>query len=152
MAKSSQDSALSNNTNVFTKGLNKDSDPSFIGEGMWTHARNAVNNTIEGDVGTLSNETSNFKCPAGLNPGETMLVAPGSKYIIGTIYLYSDKWVIFTVGYNALNVPVMSEVGLLEEERCIYRPIVQAKCLNFNVNNLISRKYVPLSTSPSSIH
>jgi len=138
MAKSSQDSALSNNTNVFTKGLNKDSDPSFIGEGMWTHARNAVNNTIEGDIGTLSNEISNFKCPIGLNPGETMLVAPGSKHIIGTIYLYSDKWVIFTVGYNALNIPVMSEVGLLEEERCIYRPIVQAKCLNFNVNNLIT--------------
>jgi hypothetical protein len=32
----------------------------------------------------------------------------------------------------------MSEIGLLEEERCIYRPIVQAKCLNFNVNNLIT--------------
>ena len=138
MAKSNQDSALSNNTNVFTKGLNKDSDPAFIGEGMWTHARNAVNNTIEGDVGTLSNETSNFKCPAGLNPGETMVPAVGPKYIIGAIYLYSDKWVIFTVGYNALNIPIMSEIGLLEEERCIYRPIVQDACLNFNVNNLLT--------------
>jgi hypothetical protein len=57
MAKSNQDSAISNNINLFNKGLNKDTDPSFIGEGMWTHARNAVNNTIEGDVGTLSNES-----------------------------------------------------------------------------------------------
>jgi hypothetical protein len=39
---------LSNN---FIKGLNKDSEPSFVQEGMWTHARNVVNNTIEGDVG-----------------------------------------------------------------------------------------------------
>ena len=135
MAKSNQDSAISSNTNVFNKGLNKDADPSFIGEGMWTHARNAVNNTIEGDVGTLSNEESNFLCAT---TGSTMLTAVGPKYIIGTIYLYSDKWIIFTVGYNALNKPVMSEIGLLEEERCIYRPIVQDACLNFNVNNLIS--------------
>ena len=42
-------------TNTFVKGLNKDSDPSFVSEGMWTHARNAVNNTDEGNIGTLSN-------------------------------------------------------------------------------------------------
>ena len=32
-------------TNAFVKGLNKDSDPSFVSEGMWTHAINVVNNT-----------------------------------------------------------------------------------------------------------
>ena len=41
-------------TSSFIKGLNKDSDPSFVSEGMWTHAVNAVNNTIEGDIGTVS--------------------------------------------------------------------------------------------------
>ena len=46
----------------FTKGLNKDSDPSFVQDGMWTYARNAVNNTVEGDLGAISNETSNFLC------------------------------------------------------------------------------------------
>ena len=49
-------------TNSFTKGLNKDSDPSFVSPGMWTHAINIVNNTREGDVSTLSNESSNFLC------------------------------------------------------------------------------------------
>ena len=49
-------------TNTFIKGLHKDSDPAFIQEGMWSYARNAVNNTIEGDVGTLSNEASNALC------------------------------------------------------------------------------------------
>ena len=49
-------------TNSFTKGLNKDSDPSYVEEGLWTHARNAVNNTVEGSVGTLSNEDSNYLC------------------------------------------------------------------------------------------
>ena len=45
-----------NITRTFTKGLNKDSDPTFVDEGMWTHARNVVNNTEEGNLGTLSNE------------------------------------------------------------------------------------------------
>ena len=49
-------------THTFVKGLNKDSDPSFVSEGMWIHARNATNNTSEGNLGTLSNEASNILC------------------------------------------------------------------------------------------
>jgi hypothetical protein len=55
MAKNIQNTSQSA-TNTFIKGLNKDSDASFVQEGMWTHARNAVNNTEEGNLGTLSNE------------------------------------------------------------------------------------------------
>ena len=78
-------------TNSFTKGLNKDSDPSFVTEGMWTHAINVVNNTSEGDVGTLSNETSNILCAT---VGRTMPITAVNKYIIGAIYLFSDKWIV----------------------------------------------------------
>ena len=60
MAKQGFNDASQNKTNTFLKGLNKDSDPSFVNEGMWTHARNASNNTREGDLATLSNETSNI--------------------------------------------------------------------------------------------
>ena len=84
-------------SNSFTKGLNKDSDPSFVSEGMWTHARNIVNNTIEGDVGTLSNEISNVLCGT---TGRSMPPTVVEKYIIGAIYLYSDKWAIFTAGHG----------------------------------------------------
>jgi len=119
----------------FTKGLNKDSDPSFVTEGMWTHAVNAVNNTVEGDIGTLSNEISNFLCGT---TGATMPVTATKKYIIGAVYLYSDKWIIFTAGHNYFGQRVMSEIGLLEEDVCRYRPIVQDACLNFDKRYLIS--------------
>ena len=126
-------------TTSFTKGLNKDSDPTFITDGMWTHARNTVNNTAEGDVGTLSNESSNFLCATA---GSTMpalgIYGTTKRYIIGGIHLYSDKWIIFTVGHNQIGVPILSEIGLLEEERCIYRPIVQDACLKFDKRFLIS--------------
>ena len=121
-------------TETFIKGLNKDSDPSFVTDGMWTHARNAVNNTAEGDLGTISNEAANYIC--GIS-GET--ITNGKKVIVGTIHLYSDKWVIFT----AVHVPgqlasINSEIGLFEEDVCRYRPIVQDPCLNLNELNLIT--------------
>ena len=132
----------------FVKGLNKDSDPTYIQEGMWTHARNVVNNSIEGDIGSLSNQASNFKCPKDFPPGITMPQwtppngTPGKKvvarYIIGVIHLFSDKWIIFTAGHNNTGQPVMSEIGLLEEERCMYRPLVQDACLGFDKRYLIS--------------
>jgi hypothetical protein len=122
-------------THSFIKGLNKDSDPSYVQEGMWTHAINASNNTIEGDVGSLSNESSNFLC---ISTGLSMPVTVAHKYIIGAIYLFSDKWIVYTAGHNALGKPVMSEIGLFEEEPCRYRPIVQDACLKFDKRYLIS--------------
>jgi len=125
-------------TNTFVKGLNKDSDPSFVSEGMWIHARNATNNTAEGNLGTLSNEASNYLCAS---VGTTMpsfgANAVTDVYIIGAIHLFSDKWVIFSAGHSLTGKPVMSEIGLLEESRCIYRPIVQDSCLGFDKRNLV---------------
>ena len=130
--------------NSFIKGLNKDTDPTYLQEGMWTHARNVVNNDIEGDMGSLTNQPSNFKCPREFPPGSTMpQVGTGAtivvaRYIIGVVHLFSDKWIIYTAGHNSTGQPVMSEIGLLEEERCIYRPIVQDACLAFDKRYLIS--------------
>ena len=100
-----------NITHTFTKGLNKDSDPTFVNDGMWTHARNAVNNTSEGDLGTLSNEASNFLCAV---TGTTMQAAVTDLYIIGCIQIFSDKWIIFTAGHDNQGRPIMSEIGLLQ--------------------------------------
>lgn len=138
MAKNLQNTSQSA-TNTFIKGLNKDSDPSFVQEGMWVHARNATNNTIEGNLGTLSNESSNFLCATTGASMPTFGFDPvTNKYIIGAIQVFSDKWVIFTVGHAASGMALVSEIGLLEEERCIYRPIVQSTCLGFDKRYLIS--------------
>lgn len=133
MAKQQQSNP--DNLNTFIKGLHKDSNPAFIQEGMWTHARNAVNNTAEGDIGTISNEWSNQLCVVA---GATMTTP--FKYVIGMIHLFSDKWIIFTAGHNTETAitSVMSEIGLFEEDSCSYRPIVQDACLNFCKTNLIS--------------
>jgi hypothetical protein len=140
MAKENQSNINSTSSNTFIKGLNKDTDASFIQEGMWAHARNAVNNTLEGDLGTLSNETSNALCSkvlvnAPVNPLNSI------KKIIGAIHLYADKWVIFSSVNSSVNTNLSeySEIGLFEEDTCNYRVIVETNsCLNFSMYNLIT--------------
>jgi hypothetical protein len=124
-------------TSTFIKGLHKDSDPAFIQEGMWTYARNAVNNTIEGDVGAISNEASNALCATA---GATIPNAFSFRYIIGAIHMFSDKWIVFTASHaSAVEIlPRVSEIGLFEEASCTYRPIVQDACLGFSKAHLIS--------------
>ena len=124
-------------TNSFIKGLHKDSDPSVIQEGMWTHARNAVNNSIEGDIASLSNESSNILCAQA---GVSIKALYPFRYIIGLIHLYSDKWIVFTAAHTTeIDIASkMSEIGLFEEQSCKYRPIVQDACLGFTKTNLIT--------------
>lgn len=124
-----------NITDSFIKGLNKDSDPSYVTEGMWTHAVNMVNNSKTGRVGSLSNESANYIC---FESGKFFPPAVTEKHVIGAIYLYSDKWVILTAGHNSLGQPINSEIGLFEEENCVYRPIVIDPCLKFDKRYLIS--------------
>lgn len=107
-------------TNTFSKGMIKDFNETFVGEGLWTHARNAVNNSHDGQVGVLGNEPANLKC----------VQLPYT--LIGAILLEDDQWAIFTTD------DVNSEIGIFDESRCSYTKVVNAPCLNFNRANLIT--------------
>lgn len=110
----------SNTTNIFNKGMLKDTDVSFNPEGVWTHARNAVNNTIFGQVGVIGNEPSNKFCTQ----------APYT--IIGLIPIIDDTWVVFSTD------DVNSEIGIFDESECSYKKVVNDRCLNFRKTNLIT--------------
>lgn len=134
MAKKQSNTSL-NQTRTFIKGLTRDTDASFIQDGMWNYARNAVNNTRQGDIGTLSNEESNILC--GLIGSD--ITVDNNVTIIGAIPLFESKWIIFSAIYDGPNNNVItSEVGLFEEEFCRYRPIVRDACLKFSKFYLIS--------------
>jgi len=104
-------------TELYNKGLLKDVSDTFIGEGYWTHARNAVNNSPSGDVGVLGNEPSNVLC------------ARAPYTIIGTVYIGNGKWAIYSTNIFS------SEIGLFDENTCDYYTIYndpQNKCFNFS--------------------
>jgi hypothetical protein len=106
-------------TDSFVKGMVQDTNESFQTEGTWPHARNAVNNSTEGDIGTLENEPSNKFC----------VEAPYT--IIGYIHLYDDKWIVFSTDDTD------SEIGMFDESQCSYHEIVNDRVLAFNKNHLI---------------
>ena len=110
-------------TNTFTKGMVKDYNETFVGEGLWTHARNAVNNSHDGQIGVLGNEPANMLC------------AQLPYTLIGSIHLNDDQWAIYTTD------DINSEIGIFDESECSYKKVVNDPGLNFNRANLITGTY-----------
>lgn len=112
------------NTSTFNKGLTKDYDEVFFPEGAWSHARNAVNNTNEGQLGTLSTEQA------------TLLCASAPYTVIGAVYMHDTTWGIFSTDN------IHSEVGLFDTAKCgdtdAYIKVVNDDCLSFSQSNLIT--------------
>ena len=123
-------------TTIPIKGMSKDPNSSLVSKENWTHAINAINNSDDGDVGTLGNEQANKKCG----------YAPFT--IIGAIHLYKDKWVLFSTNNE------QSEIGTWDDSECKYERIFNdytcynceaaedgaeiIPCLNFDTHHLIT--------------
>ena len=107
-------------TNVFNKALVKDYNDTFNGEGAWTHARNAVNNSHDGQVGVIGNEPSNLHC----------VTLPYT--LIGCIHLLDDRWAIFTTD------DVNCEIGVFDESQCTYIKKINDPALGFKRSHLIT--------------
>ena len=115
----------STDTRIPIKGMTKDLNSALVGKDNYTHAINAINNSKDGDVGTLGNEPANLLCS-------------GAPYtIIGTIHLYGDKWIIYSTNNE------QSEIGQWDDSQCHYETIYNDQscggdCLNFKTTNLIT--------------
>lgn len=107
-------------TRGFEKNLNTDVSNFYVDKNSYSYAKNAINNSTTGDIGSIGNEPSNQLC----------ITAPYT--IIGFIYLYEDRWAIFSTDNTN------SEIGLFVENRCIYTKVVNDTCLNFNTANLVT--------------
>ena len=110
-------------TDLFAGGMTKDPNASIVSKEQWTHARNAINNSSKGDLGTIGNEPSNLFC--------TNVTYP----VIGTIYLYGDKCILFSTD------------NIFDDSECKYTTLVNdatgeqcppENCLNFSQQHLIT--------------
>lgn len=119
MAQNNQNTS-STVTNTYMKGMLKDPNASFEPKENWSHARNTVNNSVDGDVLVIGNEPANLQCAT----------IPYS--VIGTIHRYGDQWIIFSTD------DVNSEIGLFDDSQCLYTTLINAPCLNFKKKYLIT--------------
>jgi hypothetical protein len=113
----------------FDKGLNEDVNDFHLPSNEWTQARNAINNSVTGDLGKLGNEPANLKC------------VELDYTIIGTIHVIEDKWLLYSTDKLG-----NCEIGLFREETCIYVPLVNDPCLEFSLDKLIIGVCRPTST------
>lgn len=117
MAKQSNKQNVS--TKTFDKDLVEDVNGLFVQPNSWSQARNAIPNTVRGDLGELSNESANLLCNE----------APYT--VIGVIHLEGSKWAVFSTDNTD------SEIGRFDEELCTYETVVNDRCLNFSTLHLI---------------
>jgi hypothetical protein len=109
----------STETNLFMKGMVKDTFHSISSKEVWEHAVNAINNSIDGDTGVIGNEPANFEC------------AEIPYTIIGSIHIYGDHWAVFSTDN------ISSEIGTFDDSKCEYIRLINDPCLNFNTDHLI---------------
>lgn len=122
MAQEEQNNS-SGQVRTFDKSLNEDVNDFHLPFNEWTQARNAINNSVTGDLGKLGNEPGNLECIKIAYPFAT---------IIGFIHIIEDKWLIFSTDGAGT-----SEIGLFKESTCRYDVTVNDPCLNFALENLI---------------
>ena len=97
-------------TNTFNKGMNKDVTDIFMPEGVWTHARNLINNAHYGELGSVGNEQANKFCVEVPSRNPFFI-------IVGFAYMSDRRWVLFSTN-NAIG-----EIGIYNENNESYTTV-----------------------------
>lgn len=105
-------------SNNFTKGMNTDVYPKYQPEGSYRFAMNAVLETQEGDLPSISNELGNVFCANNF---------PTTKRVIGHVVTDTDDIVL------ALYDPAgFDEIGLFNSTTCTYTTVAKGRCFDFS--------------------
>lgn len=105
-------------TNITTKAaLVTDLDSSYVSKEQYSHGRNLVRNSKDGNIGTIGNEPSTELCWS-------------TPYkILGTVPLPDGTILVFS-GDN-----ISSEIGIGNPKDCSYTTVKNLSCLNFSDKN-----------------
>lgn len=115
-------------TNNFVKGLVTDTHPKNQDSGTYRFALNAVLETKEGNITSISNERGNTLCASNLP----------DKTIIGDVQVSPTEVVLFL--YDSAGRPE-HEIGTLNTATCQYTTIAKGDCLNFSDKYPINALY-----------
>lgn len=107
-------------SNTYTKGLYKDFNDSYVPEGVWTNAINAMTSSNLGDAGTIGNEPSNQYCTST------------NFDVIGIVRRDATTWFVCSTN------DIVSEIGIFDETNCQYTRYISSTCLGFKRSNLIT--------------
>jgi uncharacterized protein (TIGR02145 family) len=114
------------NVNFGATGLNMDQTLNQIKPGTLTYALNAALENFDASSVNYQNEQGNEFC----------LQFPSGYSLIGTYFINEkNKHIFFLVNSNT----GISQIGYMDNNDCIYHVLVEAACLNFNVDHPIHK-------------
>jgi hypothetical protein len=124
--KSTEQSNIRLEMGVARTGLNLDSSIDQVGPGRLTYALNATVENFDASTINYQNEPGNELC----------LDFPAGYKLIGSHFIPEKKKNIFFLANPNTGD---SEIGYMYNNDCQYQTLVNAPCLNFNINNPIPK-------------
>lgn len=112
-----------NNASV---GLNQDFSLINIKKGIWTYALNATVENFDANGVSIQNEAGNELC----------ISFPQNFILIGTHFIPEENKHIFFITHPETGD---SQIGYMENNDCTYKVLINAPCLNFNINHPIHK-------------
>lgn len=131
--------AINNNSNIAQTGLNMDQSVNQIAQGSLTYALNAAVENFDSNSVYYQNEQGNEFC----------LSFPEGYQLIGEHSIYEKNKHIF---FLANPTTEDSEIGYMDTNDCVYKTLVNAKCLNFNIDNPIHKAVHKITNCTTEIY
>ena len=126
MAEETQQGNIRQEYNNATVGLNMDQSVNQIKSGTLTYALNAALENFDASSVNYQNEPGNELC----------ISFPQGFVLIGTHFISEqNKHIFFITNSNTGD----SQIGYMDNNDCIYHTLVDATCLNFNINHPIHK-------------
>lgn len=126
MAEETQQGNIRQEYNNATIGLNMDQTLNQIKPGTLTYALNAAVENFDASSVNYQNEPGNELC----------INFPQGFTLIGTHFISEqNKHIFFITNANTGD----SQIGYMDNNDCIYRILVNAKCLNFKITNPVQK-------------
>jgi len=125
--------------NTARAGLNMDSSINQLQPGVLTYALNAAMENYDANSFSYQNEEGNELC----------LTFPSGLVLIGTQFISEkNKHIFFLTNPDTGE----SEIGHLDNNDCIYHTLVNAPCLNFDINHPILKVAHKVNTCATEIY
>ena len=139
MAEEQQQSNINIKLNSASIGLNMDQTLNQIKPGTLTYALNAALENFDASSVNYQNEQGNEFC----------LQFPSGYSLIGTYFINEKNKHIFFIT-NPLTGD--SEIGYMDNNDCNYQKLVNAKCLNFNIDHPIHKAVHKITNCTTEIY
>ena len=125
--------------NMAVAGLNMDQSVNQVGRGQLTYALNAAVENFDSNSINYQNEPGNEFC----------LKFPDGYQLIGEHFINEQaKHIFFLVNSSTGD----SEIGYMDNNDCVYKTYINAKCLNFNIKYPIHKTVHKITNCTTEVY